>query len=803
MQGLIQDLRYGVRTLWKERGFTAITILILAIGIGASTTVFTLASAILLKPLPYKDPSRLTILWSGTGLSPVSHADFIDWKNRNEVFEYLAAFDGTSLNLTGENQPEQLLGLGVSAELFPLLGGSPSIGRTFTPDEDQPGRNQVVILSDQLWRRRFNSGSVIGRSIRLNGALYSIIGVMPPEFHFPTRDAELWLPLSVINSNSQDRANRSLKVVGRLKKDVSLAQAQAQMNFITARLQEAFPETNKNVTAVVSPLAEFFISLTNIRPMLLMLLGGAALFLLIACANVANLLLAHGIAQRSEMAIRSAMGASSFRLVRQLLTKSMLIGLAGGVLGLGLATGITSYLVQQLPGQSSLALLPQLGQITVDWRVLSLNVAVSLLTGIIFGLAPAFESLRLNLLGLLKDSARASSGIAPRFQNALVVIEVALALVLLISGCLMIKSFIHLNSPNSATRAKNVLTMWVSLPPDIYPDPRKQSEFYREALENIATAPGVKTASAVAFLPRSGAWQTSQFTIEGREVAPNQDLPLAIRTIISPHYFETITIPLIRGRDFDGRDNLHAPGVAIVNEVAAQKYWLNENPLGVRIRFGASDSKDQWLTVVGVVKAIDFVDDETRPEIFVPYQQQPIETMTLAVRTLDDPNALTDAILQKIWSVDRNQPVFQIATLDKVISDSFWAQRLVIKILLAFTSMALILATVGVYAITAYVANQKIHDIGIRIALGATPKRILGHMLKGSLRLVAVGLGIGLILSFTLTHLLSAILYGITPTDSLSFVIGICGLGVIALIASCVPAYRASLTDPLKALRHK
>jgi len=801
MRTFMQDLRYGVRMLLKRPGFTFIAVLTLALGIGANTAIFSVINGVLLRPLPFAEADKLVRVYEkrlklGRQRNAVSAPDFIDWRSQNRVFEDIAAYAPWSTNLTGGDEPMRLAGTVTSASLFSVLGVRPQLGRTFLAEEDQPNGDRVVILSHGLWQRRFGSDTgVVGRSIVLNGASFTVVGVMPAGFEFPSKETELWAPLGLDPSNQEGRGSHYLDVVARLKPGVTLQQAQANMETIAGELEKQY-QVNTGHGVNIFPLYEEIVG--SVRTALLVLLGAVGLVLLIACANVANLLLVRTVARQKEIAIRTTLGASRRRIIQQLLTESILLGVLGGALGLLLAVWGTDLLINISPSN-----MPRMSEITIDYRVLGFTFAISLLTGVIFGLLPALQALRFNINESLKSEGRGVVGSSSRSRarSVLIVTEIALALVLLVGAGLLIKSFKRLGEVDPGFKPDNVMTMQLSLPRAKYGKPEQQSAFIQQVLERIEAVPGVGSVSMVAAPPFSGFTASRYFQIEGRPPRPAGEGFNAGYNSASPNYFQTLGIPLRRGRDFTRQDVMGTPEVVIINEAMARRFWPDEDAIGGRLRIG----EDAWRTVVGVVGDVRHtgLDEEPKPEMFYPYLQSPLSFMTLMVRSATDEKSLRASIQREIRAVDPDLPVYGIKSMEQLISESVSPRRLNMILLTTFAIVALVLAALGIYGVMAYSVSQRTHEIGIRMALGAQRGDVLKMIVGQGLILTLTGIGIGLAASFGLTRLMASLLYGVTATDPLTFIVVALVLGTVALMASFIPARRATRVDPMEALRYE
>ncbi|MGA9770145.1 MAG: ABC transporter permease [Blastocatellia bacterium] len=801
MESLIQDIRYGFRMLLKNRSFTIIAIFALALGIGANTAIFSVVNAVLLRPLPYHDPARImTVLHEEAG--PVAPANYFDFRNQQTVFESIAAAQYWTANLTGRDRPEQINGLQLTADMFHLLGVSPALGRTFTDGEDQPGNERVLVLSHRLWQRRFGGDSnIINQQITLDGQSYTVIGVMPKEFQFApfwaTR-AEMWSPLNLA-PRIDDRNGQSLRVFARLKEGVTREQAQAGIETIRQRLEQQYPESNKGLEIFVEPLHEKVVG--NTRPALLILLGAVCFVLLIACANVANLMMARATARQKEIAVKTALGASRSRIVRQLLTESVVLSIAGGVAGLFLASWGISGLLALSPAN-----LPRAQSISLDAYVLCFTLAISVVTGLLFGLVPALQASKLNLNESLKEGGRGSTEGRRRnhVRRLLVVSEIALALVLLVGGGLMIRSFLRLQSVDSGFNPRNVLTMVVSLAGSEHSTGPKRAAFFNQLNERVENLPGVESASAINHLPLAGDIWGVGFTIEGRPAPlPGEGIG-AVYRIVRPNYFQTMGARLVRGRDFTERDNEHAPGVIIINEAMARRHWAGEDPIGKRIMVSMGDtSPREIVAIVKDVKQGDWA-AEPRPEMYLPYLQATSPRyLTLVIRTSAEPMKLAATVQGEVWAIDKNLPVSDIMSMEDAISAAIAQQRFNMLLLGIFAAVALVLAVVGIYGVMSYSVTQRTHEIGIRMALGASAGDVLRMIVGQGMALVAIGIGVGLVGAFALTRLMESLLFGVSVTDPLTFIAISVVLAGVALGACFIPARRATKVDPMIALRYE
>ena len=805
---LWQDLRYGLRMLAKNPGFTTVAVIALALGIGANSAIFSVVNTVLLRPLPYKNPERLVMVWEenskqGYPRDTPAAANYVDWRDQNHVFEDMAAIVEISFNLTRVGDPERIDGQRVSASLFSLIGVEPQLGRAFRAEEDKPGANHVVVMSHGLWQRRFGADpAIIGRPINLNGESFTVVGVMPRSFQFPTRNDQLWVPIAFDAKEAGNRGSHYLEVIARIKPGITLQEAQAEMTTIASRLQQQYPGTNTSIGAVVTPLHEHVVG--DIKPALLVLLGAVAFVLLIACANVANLLLARAAVRQKEIALRLALGASRQRLIRQFLTESVLLAAFGGGIGLLFAVVGLSVLKRFIPPNISHA-----QAITIDAKVLIFTVVVSLVTGLIFGLAPATQAANFNLNDTLKESGRdsAAGSRGNRIRGLLVVSEVAVSFILLIGAGLLINSFLHLRNIDPGFRAEKKLTMKIVLPEVRYADKEQRGVFYRELIRRVETLPGVVSAAVATSLPLTESGNSVGVSIEGRADPAPDRVPIVITRMISPRYFETMGIPLLKGRAFTEEDKAESPAVIVISETTARQFWPGEDALGKQLKIGfPSNSENKWLTVIGVVKDVRQYElvVEPKPQMYLPFTQANFfEPRALVVKTNLEPLSLAATVRKTVWEIDRDQPVSNVASMENIVSNSVARQRFSMLLLGIFASLALVLAAVGIYGVMSYSVAQRTHEIGIRMALGAQRGDVLKLTIGQGLRLVVTGVIIGLAAAFVLSRVMSSLLFGISPTDPLTFITISLVLVSVAILASYIPALRASRVDPMFALRYE
>lgn len=810
MEQLIHDVRYALRTMAKSPGFTVVAALALALGIGANTAIFSVVNALLLKPLPYAESDRIVAVWNYWTDWPrvwLSEPELFDYQRQSEVFERVGAYQRQGFNLTGGDAPARVLGGTVSADLFTVLGAKPVLGRTFTTQEDRPKANHVVVLGDGLWHRRFNADpGIIGRAIALDGEQYEVIGVMPHGFQLPTDfkepdRTELWVPLA-IDPASASRGSHYLLAVARLKPGVSLEQARAGMNLVTGNLIHQYPLNYQNdFGATLTPMRDEIFG--DVRPILIVLIGAVGFVLLIACANVANLLLARGEARQKEVALRAAIGASRARLIRQLLTESVLLSLVGGGGGVLLAVWLTDALVRVNPTR-----LPRIGEVAVDGRVLLFTLGLAVVTGLVFGLVPALQGSRSDLHESLKEGGRDSSAGArgSRVRRALVVSEVALALILLIGAGLMIKSFWRLQTVPSGFNADNVLTLRTSLPQTPYSDMPRVAAFYRRFFERVASLPGVISAGGVTNLPLTSPLGDWDILLAGQAPDPKRRSDAADYQIVTPDYFKAIGMPLRRGRFFSDADRPGAIPVVLINEAMAAAYWPNQDPLGKRFTLGGNK---EMSTIVGIVADVKHrgLDKEAHKEMYFPLEQFPYvssaSSLTTVIRTAGDPLAVVGEIRNEIRQIDPDLPVSQVRTMNQVVANSVSDREMSLVLLSLFAGVALLLAGVGIYGVMAFTVSRRTHEIGVRMALGATAPDVLKLVIAQGMKLALAGLSIGVVGAVVLTRLMSSMLFGVSATDPPTFIVLAVFIAGVAFLANYVPARRATRVDPLTALRHE
>jgi predicted permease len=812
MRTLLQDLRYGARMLVKNPGFSLIAVLTLALGIDATTAIFSVVNAVLLSPLPYAEPERLTLIWTSAesiGLKQnwVSEPEVLDFREQAKLFEGFGVINAPGFRLTGSDEPEQLNGARISTNLFSLLGVKMTIGRDFALDEEKPGAARVAILSHGLWQRRFGGEqAVIGSTISLNGNPTTVVGVLPPHFalmlppeaHVPA-DLDVWIPYAA-DYAKQDRLSHGMTVIGRLKHGVTVAQAQAEMDAIAARLDSLHYWNAGFGVKVVSMHGDI---VKRVRPALLVLLGAVGFVLLIACANVANLLLARAAAREKEIVIRSALGAGRRRVVRQLLTESVLLSLPGGLCGLLLAMWGVDLLLKLSPPD-----LPRVEEVSINGWVLLFTLSLTALTGMLFGLAPALQSSKTDLTNSLKEGGRSvAGGAGHRWRNAIVVGEIALSLVLLISAGLVMRSFWRLMKVDPGFDPHHVLAMSLSLPGAKYPDGPARVNFYHQLIERVQALPGVESAAAISHLPLSQDYHADTMTFEGVTANAERGNLASFEIdhrVATSDYLKVMKTPLLAGRFFTPQDVSDQNRVVVIDETLARRLWPNASPLGKRVTRGYFPEKPEaWFEIIGVVKHIRHhrLDADVREQVYFPHPLRPRSNMTLAIRTASDPVRQVSAVRQAVRSLDPDLPVYQIRTMDGLVANALAPGRFTLLLLTIFAGVAGLLAMIGIYSVMAYMVAQRTHEIGIRVALGGQPRDMLILVIRQGMILAVIGVALGLIGSFGLQHVMTGLLYGVSATDPVTFIFISLLLAGAALLACYVPARRATKVDPLVALR--
>ncbi len=808
MNSIFTDIRFGWRSLLKRPGATAIALVTLALGIGVNTAIFSAVDSILLRPLPFKNSERIVSVWEqtpslGIQQNQAAPANFFDLRNQNQSFEALGAYGPLDINLTGAGDPERLDGQLVSANVFSILGVAPALGRTFLPNEDQPGQEHVVVLSDALWQRRFNRDpSIINRNIALNGETFTVVGVMPRGFFFPLRETELWTPWAMEPDQASGRGDHYLGLVARLKAGVSIERANADLARLGQRLAAEYPRTNEGLGFIARSLHRDYAG--DLRLPMLILFGAVGLVLLIACANVANLLLAQATTRRKEIAIRIALGARRWTIVRQMLVESLLLAGGGGLLGvLGAFWGVEA-LTKFLPES-----LSKLQGVNIDARVLLFTLGVSLLTAIVFGGVPALLASRTTPGATLSDVARDMAGGASgrHVRRLLVVSEVALAVVLLVSAGLLIRSFQLLRQVQPGFNPENALTMRMVLPFPKYAKKEARSAFYDEVLRQVKETPGVEAAGMITFMPLSFSGMNFSFSVEGRSAPSDMKLPFALFRVVSPDYFRAMGIPLLRGRYFEAQDSPDTTPVTLINHRLAEQYWPGEDAIGKRLKVGPADAPNLWLTVVGVVGDVRQTGlQEQKLDFYVPYMQERRSFMAprdLVVRTKADPAVIAAAVRKAVWSVAKDQPISNVRTVNEVFSAAISQERFQALMLGLSAALALVLACVGLYGVISYSVVQRTHEIGVRMALGAQPVDVLSLVIRQGMSLTLVGLIAGIVAGTFVTRVLTDMLFGVTPRDPLTFAGVPVLLLIVAFLACYIPARRATRIDPLIALRYE
>ena len=813
MDTLIQDIRFGFRMLLKAPGFMTVAVIVLALGIGANTAIFSVVNAVLLRPLPYPQPDRLVQIWhtppqsSFPGLTrfSVSPANYLDWVHQNHSFEQMAIYGFMGFNLTGKGEPESVLATRVSSNFFSVLRTQPMAGRVFSPEEDSAGHGNVVVISHSFWQSHFGSDpNVVGQTISLNSQPYTIVGIMPAKFAFPTSSdpkfqAQMWTPIAWTDEDRAVRGNHNFLVIGRLKTKADLQQAKAEMNTISSRLEQQYPADDKGWGATVIPMREQMVG--EVRPALMILLGAVGFVLLIACANVANLVLVKTLARQKEIAIRTALGASSARVLRQVLAETLLLSLSGGVLGLVVAHFgvrlIVAFLAQRLPFATNISL---------DVWVLGFTLVVSLWTGVIAGMVPAFRATKTNLNDSLKQGlgrTDADSG-GNRTRNVLVVSEVALSLVLLIGAGLMIRSLSRLRSVDSGMDTNNIALTDIRLSQVKYAKPVQQLAFYDRLLQRLRTLPGVESASAIDIMPLSDGGSIQPIAVEGRPVVPMAEQPEVAVRVVEFDFMRTMHIPLLEGRRFTNADIADSPGSILISDAMAKRIWPGENPIGKRLTLTFFPEKIQEVVgVVGNVKQDGLDIAEPAATLYLPMAQAPRQFMTVLMRTSAQPGALAPAVANAVHEIDREQPLLDVITMDMVLADSLSHQRFNMLLLGAFAGLAVLLAAIGLYSVLAYSVRRRVREIGVRMALGAQRMDVIRMILGQGVRLALIGVAIGVVAAFVLTRLMASQLFEVSVTDPLTFG-GVALMLIVVAIAACyIPAQRAAKVDPMVALRYE
>ena len=806
MENLLSDTRYAVRNLLRRPAFTLIAVITLALGISANTTIFSVINSLILKPLPFPELDRTVAIWDKMPSRGVTHnevtvANYLDLRSQNQTFEQLALYRWWSPNLTGVEPPERLQGFLVTANFFDSLGMKPIMGRTFTEEENQPGKDAVAIITYGLWQRRFGGDpQILNKTITVNTIARTIVGVMPENFNFP-KAAELYGPIAMTPELMKNRGSHGYYIIGRLKLGTPIEKAQAEIDNIMARLEQQYPETNTGWGATAFPLVADTVHYYATAMWIMM--GAVGFVLLIACANVANLMLARATGRQKEIAVRTALGASRWRIIRQLLTESVIVALIGGALGVMLGFWGIAALRAANPGDAA-KYVPGWYQLGINAQVLLFTLGLSFLSGIVFGLAPAWQTSKPNLNDSLKEGSRQTSGSSHRLRSSLVVFEVALSLMLLVGAGLLTRSFLSLLRTNPGFNSDKVLTMSVVLPVQKYKAEPQRAAFYNDLIQRAKTYPGVESAAVVNYLPLGQGNSSDSYLVEGEpEPQPGHENEGRYR-VASPDYFRTMGVSIIRGRAFTDQDKAGATPVVIVNETLARRHWPGQDPIGRRIRFYGPLDKAPWMEVVGVIA--DVKHDLTipvEPEYYLPHAQDSWNGMILVAKTSVDPGSLSDALRQQVWAIDKDQPVFDVRTMEEVKSASVVLYSFSSVMLGIFAAVAMVLAAIGIYGVMAFAVTQRTQEIGIRMALGARTADVLKLVVKHGMKLALLGIMIGLAGSWALTRFIAKLLVGVQPTDLLTFsLVSLCLL-LAAFIACYLPARRATKVDPLVALRYE
>jgi putative ABC transport system permease protein len=802
MRFFLQDLRYGTRWLLKNPGFTLIAVITLALGVGATSAIFSVVNGVLLRPLPFKEPDRLVTVYgikaqNPAGKFPLCQADYLDWQAQNQVFEHLAAYSTNRFNYSGGDTPEQVQGAWVTADFFNTLGSQPALGRTFLPDEDRPQTAQTVVISDGFWRRYLGANpAAIDQPITLNNKSFLVIGVMPAGFSFPEKEVEFWAAERLAPPR---RGPYYMRALARLRPDTTLEQVKADVKAIAGRIEEQSHGQNFDDSWTAVSLAEATVG--DIRTSLLILLGAVVFVLLIASANVANLMLSRATAREKEMAIRLTLGASRGRLLRQMLTESLLLAMCGGTVGLLLAVWGVDLLLAISPLN-----IPRLNEVTIDYRVLGFTLAISMLSGLIFGLAPALQNFGLKLNTTLKESGRGSTeGRGKRhLRGALIIAEVALALVLLVGAGLMIKSFVRLHAVSPGFKPDQLLTMQLTLPRAKYDSNEKVTTFYEQLLNRVNTVPGVQSAALSISLPPNNLEISDSFTVEGKPLPEGSSEPIVPVIFTSPDYFSVLGVPLLDGRLFNTADKDGSPLVVIINKTLADAYFPNESAVGRRLKVGGSERNgNPWMEIVGVVGDIKYngLESQSEPAYYTPLAQTAWRATYLVVHATGNPMSLAPALRREVWAIDKDLPVAKVATMEQLLSESIAQPRFHTLLLGLFAGVSMLLAAIGIYGVIAYAVSQRTQEIGIRMALGAGRLDVVKLVVKQGMATVTIGMALGLAAALALTRLMEKLLFEVKGTDLMVFVVVSLILAGVALAACLVPARRATRVDPIIALR--
>jgi putative ABC transport system permease protein len=806
MDSILRDLKFSIRSLLQRPTLTIIAILTLAVGIGANTAIFSCINALLLKPLPFPDPERIVAVWEklpsrGVERNEVAVANYLDWRAQSKTFEHLGIYRWWSTNLTGADVPERVQGFQVTPNFLDIVGVRPIMGRGFSPEEDQPGKEGVAILTYSLWQRRFGSDpNIINKTIVTNGFTRTIIGVMPPDFNYP-KGAEIYAPLAITPELARERNFHANLGIGRLKPGVSLEGAQAEFDTIASQLEKQYPESNTGRGVVIYPILQDTVRMYSTA--LWVMMGAVGFVLLIGCANVANLMLARASGRQREIALRAALGASRWRIIRQLLTESVLLALAGGALGVLIAYWGVDLIRTSSPGEAA-RFAPGWSNLGINFPVLAFTLLLSLVSGVLFGLAPALQLSRPDLNSALKEGARQSTSTSHRLRGLLVVSEVALSLMLLVSAGLLVRSFLQLVKTDAGFNSDNLLTMNLVLPRAKYREEAQRAAFWSDLVQRVSDLPGVSSAAVVNHLPLGGSNSSNSFVVEGiPEPPPGQEFDGRYR-VCSPGYFQTMGIKLTKGRFFTEQDKAGSTPVIIVNETLARRYWPDADPLGKRMRYAGPLQENPWMQVVGVVQDVKHeMNLPITSDYYVPQAQDAWLSMVLVAKTNVEPASMAAPIRQQVWAIDKDQPVFDVKTMDEVRAISLALHSFSSVMLGIFAGVALLLAAIGIYGVMFYAVLQRTQEIGIRMALGARGLDVLRLMIKNGMTLALLGVAAGLAGAYGMTRLLASLLFGVSPTDFLTFGSVTLGLLLVALLACYIPARRATKVDPLVALRYE
>ena len=806
MEGIQRDIQNAIRNLIRRPSFLIVAVITLALGVGGTTAIFSALTALVVRPLDFPNLDKVVAIWEtipskGVERNEASMANYLDWRAQNQTFEHVGLIRWWSANLTGVEPPERVQGFLVSANFLNVTGVNPILGRGFAPDEDQPDKQPVAIMSYGLWQRRFGGDpNIINKTINLNGVARTVIGIMPSGFTYP-KGAELWAPITITPELARSRRSHSYWIIGRLKPNVTVDQARADLTTIHARLEKEYPQSNTGWGVAVFPIVEDTVRQYSTGLWVAMI--ATALVLLIACANVANLMLARAASRQKEIAVRSALGASRWRIIRQFLTESVILGLIGGTVGVLIAYWGVDLLRAIDPGEAS-RFAPGWDKFGINLPVLGFNLAISILSGLVFGLAPAWQASKSDLNQTLKEAGRQTTYVSLRLRRALVISEVALSLMLLVCAGLLMRSFLALVKTDAGFEARNVLTMSLILPTAKYTDEPKRSAFFSELVHRVDNMPGVESAAVINYLPLGGANSSDAFLVEGTPDPPPGQEFIGRYRVCSPKCFETLGIRLVRGRTFTEEDRAGSTPVIIVNQTLADRYWPNEDAIGKRMRMAGPLDQNPWLQVVGVVQNVKHdLNIPITPDFYLPHAQDPWNAMSLVAKTNVEPSSLAAAIRQQVWSIDKDQPVFDVRSMEEVRALSISVYSFAFVTLTVFAAIALILAAIGIYGVMAYAVSQRTHEIGIRMALGARAIDVLQLVIKGGMAMAAIGIVAGLAIAWAATRFMKSLLVEVSPTDGLTLSLVSILLLIVALVACYVPARRATKVDPLVALRYE